>query len=195
MALVAVLAGIVWAPSMARAHDLSQSDSRIEIDGSTVRVRLTIDLLEIPDVDVDRDGLVSYEELDRAIERTFDRIKQHFQLSAAAMPARIVLDRHRIVDGHMLEADLRYTFNQEVTRLEATSTFPAIMRPGHRHLMTMTSGRAVHQAVLDASNPTTTFVPPGITFNRILASLAGLAGLVCLAVYRLAGGRGSAKTI
>ena len=170
---------------MARAHDLSQSESRIEIDGSTVRVRLTIDLLEIPDVDADRDGRVSYEELDSAIERTFDRIKQHFQLRAATMPERIVLDRHRIVDDHMLEADLRYTFNQEVRRLDVTSTFSAIMRPGHRHLATVTGKRAVHQAVLDSSNPTTTFVPPGITFNRILATLAGLLGLVCVAVYRL----------
>jgi hypothetical protein len=188
-----ILAWMMCTSQVARAHDLSQSESRIEIDGATVRVRLTINLLELSDVDVDRDERVSYDELDRAIDRVFDQIKRHFQLRAAGGPRRIVLDQHRIVEDHVLEADLLYTFDQDVRELEVTSTIDGITRPDHRHLVTLVDKRGMQRAVLNASNPTGTFAVPGITVNRILATLAGLLGLVCLAVYRFRGGRASVK--
>ena len=74
-----------------------------------------------------------------------------------------------------------------------TSTIDAITRPDHRHLVTLVDRRGMQRAVLNASNPTATFALPGVTVNRILATLAGVLGLVCLAVYRFRGGRRSAK--
>ena len=68
--------------SAVRAHDFSQSESAIEIDGAIVRVRIGVNLLEMPGVDANGDQRVSYDELDESIERVFAAIKEHLTLRA-----------------------------------------------------------------------------------------------------------------
>src|SRR5262245_2334401 len=117
--LLACVAAAV--PALVSAHDFSQSESAIEIDGATVRVRLGVNLLELPGVDANGDQRVSYEELDRSIERVFAAIREHFTLRAPAPPVRVTAARYEIVDDHVLSIDLVHTFTERVGRLEIVS--------------------------------------------------------------------------
>jgi hypothetical protein len=69
---------IAFFTAAVKTHDLSRSESILEIDNALVRVRFTINLLEIDDVDANRDERVSYEEPDRSIERIFGAITQQY---------------------------------------------------------------------------------------------------------------------
>ena len=57
----------------ASGHDVSQSDSKIEIHGKDVTVSLRLNLLERPYVDVNGDGYISYDELDQSITASMQR--------------------------------------------------------------------------------------------------------------------------
>jgi hypothetical protein len=68
------------------AHDLARSESRLDVQGRDIGCSLTVDLLEFPAVDVDGNGKISYEELDRSIASVFARVKEHFVLRAPDVP-------------------------------------------------------------------------------------------------------------
>lgn len=133
------------------AHDFSRSESKLEIRGREVRVLLSLDLLEST-VDVNQDARVSYEELDAAIERIYAGIKTHYLLDSDGPPVSSTLERYELVDEHVVQMHLVYTFAHDVSRLEVTSRLYEITKPDHRHLVS-TTGVPVQAAVLDASVP------------------------------------------
>src|SRR5580700_10964028 len=75
LALCSTLAGTCT------AHDFSRSESRVEIHGREVRVALSLNLLELSGVDTNADGVISYDELDRAIDGIYAQIKLHYVLA------------------------------------------------------------------------------------------------------------------
>ena len=115
------------------AHDVSRSESTITIDEATVRIRFAINLLELSGVDANGDERVSYDELDARIEEVFAAIKQHFELRAPDPPERVVMERHRIVEDHMLQADLEYRFADDVRELAVGSSLDTVTGPSHLH--------------------------------------------------------------
>ena len=171
----------------AAAHDFSQSESTIEIAGHEVRVRLSLNLLEFPGVDTVRDGRVSYDELEDALERLFGLVKEHFTVSAPDPASRIVVDRHGIVDDHVLQMDLRYQFGHDVTRVEVQSTLDVLAGPTHQHFVTARIDGGWQRAVLDATNRSAhfNFDPSRVTPGRMLTVALAALGVGLLGFYRI----------
>ena len=180
-----LLACLATGPDIVRAHDFSQSESTVEFDGATVRVRLGVNLLELPGVDANGDQRVSYEELDRSIERVFAAIKEHFTLRAPAPPVRVTAARYEIVDEHVLRMDLVHIFTTSVGRLEIASRFDRLFGPAHRHLITARLGGELRRAVLEAGHPAVTFENARVTSERILIVVLAVLSVLALAAYRL----------
>ena len=148
--------GVLWSPVL--AHDLARSESTLDVQGSSVRCQLIVDLLEFPDVDQDGNGTISYAELDRSIADIFGRVKEHLLLASPDAPTTIVMTRHELVDEHTARLDLAYTFPSTLSRLDVTSTFDRLARrPDHQHYVTIRFGGEEKRAILDASRPSVTF--------------------------------------
>jgi hypothetical protein len=141
----------------ASAHDLSRSESQIEVAGHDVHVLLKLNLLELGYVDTDRNGIISYDELDNAIERIYQDVKQHYILRSATLPGETRLRRYGVEQDHILWMELDYVFPQDVSQLEVTSTLYQIAQPGHEHFVTFSEHGAVQEAVLNAAAPTVEF--------------------------------------
>jgi hypothetical protein len=176
--------GIFALLTTASAHDFSQTESTIQVDGATARVRLGINLLELQGVDTNGDMQVTYEELDGAIERVFVLIKQHYTLAAPGPPANIVAEKSELLDGHVLMIDLVHTFPAPVRTLQVTSRFDALLGAAHQHFATAIVHNERIRSVLDASNRTMTVEFRRVTLTRVLTVLAAAAGLLVLALYR-----------
>lgn len=139
------------------AHDISQSESRLEVCGHEVRVAFRLNLLELGYVDANGNGFISYDELDNSIDRVYRDIKQHYVLQAPGPPIRVTLERYGVVEDHVLDAEIVYEFSREITQLRVTSTLYEITRPGHQHLTSANLNGTIHEMVLNAANPTTLF--------------------------------------
>jgi hypothetical protein len=172
------------------AHDFSQSESLVEVSARTVRARIRVNLLEIAGVDANLDQRVSYEELDRAIERVYAAIADHYLLRAPAAPDRTVAERYEIGDDHVLQLVVAQTFGSEVREVQVTSRFDALFGPAHQHLVTVMVNGVPERAVLDASNRTATFDLGVLNRQTILATAAAVVGLAVLALYRSRSRRG-----
>lgn len=167
------------------AHAFSQSESRLAIDGRTVRVRLSLNLLEMKGVDANQDQRVSYDELDNAIEPLFAAVKEHYTLRAPELPRRVVAEKYQIIDDHVLQIDMLQTFERDVRRLEATSNLDALLGPAHQHLATAIVNGEPRRAVLDAANRTLIVEVARVTVGRIVTVVLAVAGLLLLIAYRL----------
>lgn len=141
----------------ASAHDLSRSESKLTVDGSQVRASITLDVAEFNGVDVNGDGRVSYDELDEAIEGIAAILRAHFTLSSPEPPLRTTIDRYELIDNHLVRLDVLYVFPHPVTRLTVMSALHQVMRPDHRHLMSVRFGGDVQESVLGAGYATATF--------------------------------------
>jgi len=162
------------------AHDLGQSESRLEIDGSIVRATTIIDLLEFPKVDDDGNGRITIAELDRAIGDVFARVKAHLVMTGDDQaPRQVTLDRHELADDHVLRMTIVYEFPHAVSRLAVTSTLDQLSRPDHQHLVSAVIAGDRRQAVLDASNRSVSInvAASRVTWPRVLAVL-GAIGLI-----------------
>src|SRR5690348_5758593 len=100
-AVLLVIVTGAWT-SPARAHDLAQSESACQGTGATVTCTLTLDLLEFPDVDRDRNQRVSIAELDASIARVFEQVKARLAVSSREPLERATVDRYELVaDDHV----------------------------------------------------------------------------------------------
>ena len=164
------------------AHDLSRSESRCTVQGAAAECALIIDLLAFDGVDDDRNGVVTYAELDRSIASVFTRVKEHFLLRGPAEPSSIVMTRHELIDEHTVRLTLAYTFPQHVSELDVTATFEQISgRPDHQHYVTVTRGGVERRAILDVSHHTVTLEFDRWTRTAIWLTIAGV-GIVGLRV-------------
>jgi hydrogenase/urease accessory protein HupE len=141
----------------ASAHDLSRSESRIDVNGREVRVEFKLNLLELRYVDKKGTGFISYDELDDSIARIYADVKQHYILRGPDSPTSITLVRYRVIEDHVLEMELLYQFSQVVTRLQVTSTLGEITQPAHQHLASANLDGTTYEAILNTANPTATF--------------------------------------
>jgi len=164
------------------AHDLSRSESRCTIQGAAAECELIVDLLAFDGVDDDRNGVVSYAELDRSIASVFTRVKEHFLLRGPSEPSSIVLVGHELIDEHTVRLTLAYTFPADVSALDVTATFEQVSgRPDHQHFVTATKGGEERRAILDISHHTVTLEFGRWTRTAIWLTIAGI-GIVGLRV-------------
>ena len=190
---VALSGALLLSVAGVAAHPMSHSLSRLNIDGRDVVVTLSIDLLELGDVDRDGNDLVSFEELESAIERVYARVRQHYSVRAGAEPETVRLERYEIIeDGHIGRLHLRATFATEPGAIEVASTLDQITTPAHRHLVSIERVGTVEEAVLDRSQPSIRFDAAGrsrletgwrfvvLGIEHIFTGFDHLAFLVCL---------------
>jgi len=193
-AVVSLVLGCSLGSSLAgicAAHDFSRSESRVEVHGREVRVALSLNLLELGgagnnNVDTNGDGVISYDELDHAIDRIYALIKQHYVLGEIigqpgppAAPIRVTLTHYGISMGHVLDAQLLYVFPAGVTQLSVTSTLDQIMQhpigqPRHQHLISVRFDGEPRESVLDAAHPTAVFFSSGASSWKTFASFVRL---------------------
>jgi hypothetical protein len=162
--------------SVTTAHDLARSESRCTVQGASIECELIVDLLEFSGVDTDGNGAINYAELDQSIAGVFTRIKEHFRLRSPAEPSTVVLTRHELVDEHTARLDLVYTFPDDISRLDVTSTFDQLSRrPDHQHYVMTTRAGVEQRAILDAAHRTVTFEFRRWTRTSIWLTVAALA--------------------
>lgn len=135
------------------AHDISRSDSKIEIQGREVRATVTLNLKELQNPSI---PLQSFQ-LDRDIGRVYDAVRLHYFVTSPAEPNDTRLEQYSVPGGSLVRLRILYTFDQPVTQLHVRSTLPAIMPAGHQHLMSVTLNGQLHQAILDARTTEATF--------------------------------------
>jgi hypothetical protein len=141
------------------AHDLGRSESIVTVTGSDVRLRLTLNLLEVAAIDLNGDGQVSYGELDEAIERIYAIVKAHLIIRGTDPPVRTSLQHYSVTEGHAGQLDLLLTFERKLNHLTVTSTLHQVLRPTHEHMTTVSfdGTEGLHRAMLSVGMPGTTF--------------------------------------
>ena len=148
------------------------------MSGRDVRATLTINLLDLhamPDIDSNRDNRISYPELDDAIERIFAAVGQHFVVHSSGAPVQTTVERYQLADETTVRLDLLYRFASDVSTIDVTSTLAAITQPNHRHLISVTTGSATHEAILDLDLPSATFdTAGGSSYRRTFGSFLRL---------------------
>jgi len=185
-----VFGGVV---TSAGAHPMSHSLSRVAVTATQVRVTLTIDLLEVAGVDRNGDARITFDELDASIERLYALVSGHYTVAASAPPTRVTLESYAIVEnGHIGRFDLLHAFANEPDALTITSALHLMTAPEHRHLTSVVRDHDRQEALLDARQPSATFVVAGGSWLRtgwrfarlgvehIVTGYDHLAFLVCL---------------
>ncbi len=102
--------------------------------------------------------VVTYEELDERIETIFAALKEHLQVRTLDAVGVLSLTRHRLVDNHVLDADLVYRFTAPPASVIVRSTLDQVTARDHQHLTRVRYGegavsRAVSGGVLTAVSP------------------------------------------
>lgn len=143
LALVALLSALSGAAS---AHDVSRSDSKVEIQGREVRVRLTLNVTELKNVT----GPVP------------DAILQHYSVGSPGPPSQVSppqvrVEKYELIPGNLAQTQILYLFPHDVTALQVESTLYQIMPAGHQHLMTVRLNGTLHETILDARTQKATF--------------------------------------
>lgn len=141
-ALAVLLAIAVAGPAV--AHDVSRSDSKIEVQGRAVRATLTLNANELRNSGRDATGI-------------FDSVRRHFFVTSSAAPIDVRLEKFSVLAGSLIRLDVVYTFEQNVSRLHVRSTLDQIMPAGHQHLMSVRLNGTLHEAILDARTPEASF--------------------------------------
>lgn len=134
--LAAAIALMAAHPSPAHTTGVSYSDVRIE--GKTARLRLRINLRDLDFVDrldLDRDRLISREEVSRALPRHLPRLMDNYRLRSAGEDGRSELVYWRQGPGPgELECRVHYRFGDAIERLSFTVTLPSLTDSGHWNL-------------------------------------------------------------
>jgi hydrogenase/urease accessory protein HupE len=134
---------IVAIAGLAQAHDVSQSDSKIEIQGREVRVALTLNINELRNPAPNSDA--------------FDAVRQHYFVTSPASPIETKLERYSVLAGPLIQLHILYVFEQDVTAVNVTSTLFQIMPDGHQHMMNVRLNGTLHEAILDSRTQRASF--------------------------------------
>jgi hypothetical protein len=133
--IVIVLLTLATLQTTAAAHDFSTSYSRVTVDGTTVEVRLTLNLNDF-----------HTEDFAKAIEA-------NYHLEAPDPPSSMVIRSCDTIADNVVLLDLVYDFAHPITSLRITSTLDRIAQPDHSHIIQIGDGDDTREAVLNASNP------------------------------------------
>jgi hypothetical protein len=142
------------------AHDISRSESTLAVHGREIEAALILNLLdfhELPDIDRNRDGVVSYDELDESIARLYAAVREHYRVRAPDAAVETTVERYTFVGPNRIRLDIRYRFAADITSIVVESRLDRISQADHRHLTTVTVGGSVQEAVLDAATPAMVF--------------------------------------
>lgn len=123
------------------AHDVSRSDSKIEVDGLNVRVTLTLNVTELHGVS----GSIP------------DAVLQHYFVRSEAAPVETTVESYSMLPGSLAQMRIVYLFPRDVTTLEVRSTLYEIMPAGHEHLMSIRLNGTLHEAILNSSTQQAVF--------------------------------------
>jgi hypothetical protein len=126
---------------LALAHDVSRSDSKIEVDGAQVRVTLTLNITELHGVSGPIPGAVL----------------QHYFIRSPAAPLKTTVESYALLPGSLAQMHILYVFPQDATTLEVRSTLYEIMPAGHEHLMSVRLKGILHEAILNSSTQQAVF--------------------------------------
>jgi hypothetical protein len=126
---------------LASAHDVSRSDSKIEIQGREVRVTFTLNPLEL----VDRAAPVP------------EVVLRHYFVTSPAAPIQTTVEKYSTLPGSLARMEILYIFPQDVTTLQVRSTLYEIMPAGHQHLISVRLNGILHEEILDSRTQQTTF--------------------------------------
>ena len=140
----AVLLSLTLA-SAAHAHDVTRSDSKVEVERREVRVSITLNVKELQSGG------------DQSIEHAYDVVRQHYFVRSPAEPEDVKFEGSSVVGGPLIQLRLVYTFPQDVTTLAVRSTLYEIMPAGHQHMMSVRLHGFLHEAILEAGRPEATF--------------------------------------
>jgi hypothetical protein len=149
-ATVAALALLLALHAPARAHDVSRSESKINIDGREVRVVFTLNPAQLLQP-------VMPGQVPAALDSIFRAVQDHYSVRSPAAPARATLEKYKLLANYLLQMDVLYVFAQDVTEIEVTSTMDRIMPAGHEHLMSVRLNGTLHEAILNAGTPSVKF--------------------------------------
>lgn len=147
LSLAIVLAG------PACAHDVSRSDSKVEIHGKEVRVTLTLNAKELTNPVIDTNPF----DLNQDIGRIYGAVQRHFFVTTPAGPIRTTLESDSILAGTLIQMRILYVFERDVATLDVRSTLYEIMPPDHQHLMSVRLNGTLHEAILDSHTQQATF--------------------------------------
>jgi hypothetical protein len=138
---IRVLAALLCVVSVAQAHDVSRSDSKITIEGREVHVTLTLNVTE----------------LRHPARSVYDVVREHYFLSSPVAPESIKLESETPIGGPLDQLKILYVFAQDVTKLEVRSTLYQVMPADHQHMMNVRLNGNVHQAILDSRTEQASF--------------------------------------
>ena len=151
--IIAVLLGLGVFAGLACAHDVSRSDSKVAIQGREVRISLTLNVTELQNPVIGSSPF----KLDKEIGRIFDAVQNHYFVRSTAVPVRTSLEKYSVLAGPLIQLQILYVFEQDVTTLEVKSTLFEIMPAGHQHMMNVRLNGTLHEAVLDSRTQESTF--------------------------------------
>jgi len=141
-----------------RAHTTGVSYSDIRIEGTTAQLRLRINLRDldfVDQLDLDRDRLISQDEVSRALPRHLPRLMDNYRIRSAEEDGRSELVYWRQGPGPgELECLVHYRFGDAIERLEFTVTLPSLTDSGHWNLARVRHPGGQADPNFNLANPT-----------------------------------------
>jgi HupE / UreJ protein len=121
--------------SRATAHDFTTSYSHVIVEGSTVKVRLTLNVKDLHVADI------------------ASAIETNYQIEGPDLPSSRISQASETIAEDVIVLNLQYLFDHPVTNLRITSTLDRITQADHSHIVQIGEGDSAREAVLNASNP------------------------------------------
>lgn len=118
----------------ALAHDVSRSDSKIEVQGREVRATVTLNVTELKD----------------KADPVPDIVLGHYSVKSQDLPVGTTVEKYELQPGNLAQTRILYLFPRDVTALEVRSTLYEVMPAGHQHLMSVKLNGVLHESILDA---------------------------------------------
>ena len=141
-----------------RAHTTGVSYSDIRVEGRTAELQLRINLRDldfVDQLDLDRDRLISQEEVSRALPRHIPRLMDNYRIGTAEDEGRAELVYWRQGPGPgELECRVQYRFGDEIQRLQFTVTLPSLTDSGHWNLARVRHPGGLADLNFNLENPT-----------------------------------------
>ncbi len=128
--ILAISLGLMALAGLASAHDVSRSDSKVVIQGKEVRVTLTLNVKELQNPAMASD--------------IFDVVQRHYFVTSPAAPISTTLEKYSVLAGSLIQLQILYVFEQDVTALNVKSTLNEVMPAGHQHMMNLRLNGTLH---------------------------------------------------